>query len=308
LKFLLISVAVFSCVCSAKFHRIGYDLSKIRAHTVKSPVNIDFIPHKLPCSYIINETIHVTGEGQNYEAVEINIYNVLGNSFKLSSEVKSPHQCEEILIRSDQRLKDPNTDKVFLAYYAGVTEEDFDTENIMLEEEEAISSIHENLEPFENSWSMYNVTKTKFHGRDCKMYYVWDDDEEVDIYMYASEDNFILGIDYIAYDKSAQENIVYSYTMDAPLGRFVMNKILFPDCNDTRAYTAPTHDPCSNNTSSSSSSSASSSASSAYSSSHSPSSSHPHSSSSSDSSMAVITTTALVVVLSAIATTLFFLL
>jgi len=297
LKFILIAAAVYGCVCDAKFSRIGHDLSKIRAHAVKTPANIDFIPHKLPCSYIINETIHVSGQGQDYEAVQVNIYNVLGNSFKLTSEMKSPYQCEEILVRSDQRLKDPNTDKVFLAYYAGVTGEDFTTENIMLEEEEAISSNHDNLEPFETAWSMYNVTKTKFHGKDCKMYYVWDDDEEVNIYLYTSEDNFILGIDYIAYDETFQENIVYSYTMDAPLARFVINKSIFPDCNDTRAYTAPKHDPCSNTSSSSSQSS-----------SRTPSYSSSHSSSSSDSSMAVVTTTALVVVLSAIATTLFFLL
>jgi len=289
LKFVLIACVVGS-VLGAKIGRIGRGISKLKACSAKNPVNIDFIPHELPCSYIINETIHVSG--QDYEAVEVNIYNVLGNTFKLSSEIKNPYECEEVLIRSDQRLKDPNTDKVFIAYYAGVTEEDIETENIMLEEEESISSIQDTLEPFVTPWSMINVTNGTFHGKKCKIYYNYDLDDQVDIFLYTSEDNFILGIDYISFDKTEQENCVYSYTMDAPLARFVLNQTLFPDSNDTRAYTAPTTDPCSSSSSSSSSS---------YTSSHSP-------SSSSNSSMAVVTTTALVVVLSAIATTLFFLL
>jgi len=244
LKFVALVALVF-CVCDAKRGRIGVDLAKVRRNSVQRrnnvPVNVDFTPAKLPCSFAITETINATSP--EFSQQQTNYIFVRGQSIN-TIYVAEPSFIEQILIRADQRLKDPNTDKVFVAYYAGANDGMTQTENIMLEEQEANNSLHETLEPFEEEWTFINATKGTFHNKNCTIYYTYDPEQEMDVFMFADEENYILGMNYSVASESFFQYNVFDYKFKPSEAEFVLDKYVFGDCNDSRAFVVPKDDPC----------------------------------------------------------------
>jgi len=180
MKSVLLKVAVIAavavCVCGTSLRRVGKDLSQVRAHLAAKRGNgmdIDFQPHELPCSFFITEDIDAwQPDGSDYQR---NRYYGLGNNFMISINDPGQNASQEILIRADQRLKDPNSDKVFVAYYAAANFFNAGIDNDMLEEAAAAEDMHDMLDQFEGEYSFFNVTEdAEFHGKPCKMYYSYD--------------------------------------------------------------------------------------------------------------------------------------
>jgi len=224
------------------------DITKLnKALTEKNgnnPSDVVFVPHKLPCEYKIIEDVHVTGpSGESRQATR---YFVSGTIFRVVFEDMDDNSVQEIVVRSDQRLKDTKTDKVFVAYYAGATVMN-ETENIMLEEKEGSDQIDEYLGFFFTESEFYNVTNGTLNGIPCSVYYSYDADQDVDIFMYANMSNYVLALNYTFREDKTVQTVLFQYEATVNLNEFIFNKQLFGDCNDTRAFIAPKQSPCKNN-------------------------------------------------------------
>jgi len=239
-----IIAAVAVCAYGAAFRRIGVDMPRLAKSLTKKrddlPTSVVFKPRELPCTYKIVESYTVTGPG--YEAFEDDYIYVRGLMYKVKYDMIEAVQ--EVMVRGDQRLKDPNSDKVFVGYYAADTTFPNSSENLMLEEAEGLEAINEDLALFLEEQEFINVTNATFHGKSCKMYYTYDPDQQLDVYLFADHDHLILGYNLTSKSDKSQETVVMTYKWDAPLSSFVLNKTLFGDCNDTRAFKAPKVDFC----------------------------------------------------------------
>jgi len=244
LKIVLVAV-IAVCVCGTSHRRIGKDLSQVRASLVArrgNGMDVDFQPHPLPCSFFITESIDAEQTGSS--DVQVNRYYGLGNIFKLSVDDPMQDAVQEIIVRADQKLKDPNTDKVFVAYYTGVNFIPDGINNEMLEEAAGVEEMHDLIDDFEREWSFQNVTNSTYHGKPCQMFYAYDLDNDLDIYFFADMDNYILGMNFTCPHEYFEEHVVYQYKWEFPMEDFVLNKTLFGSCNDTRAFVAPKKNPC----------------------------------------------------------------
>jgi len=250
MKSVLLKVAVVAavavCVCGSSFRRIGKDLSLLRTRLGekrRDGMDVDFQPHPLPCAFSITESIDAWQPSQS--DFQQNLYIGLNNTFLFSSEDPGMNAVQQILFRSDQRLKDPNSDKVFIGYYAAANFINADVNNDMVEEAAAAEDIHGILDEYEGEWTFFNVTEhAEFHGKPCKMYYSFDVDDNLDIYLFADKDNYILGLNITAPDQTFKEHVVMTYVWDFPLSNLVLNQTLFGTCNDTRAFVPPKESPC----------------------------------------------------------------
>jgi len=209
--------------------------------------NVVFIPKKLPCEVVINQT--VTGVSYGSEITQHAFYYLRGSLFKYSNMIDEGGY-EELLLRPDVSVDDPKSDKIYVANFRCSDDLTPPCSNVMFEEKFAVNSITDSLDWFAGKWEFATVTNSTFVGKPCKMYYKHDDRTRSDFYLFASFDNMVLGAKRIAH--RTNETYYVSYSYNATFDNFVISKGTFTDINDTRAYVAPVDfDPCAHVSSSS---------------------------------------------------------
>jgi len=241
LKFAVV-VLVAVCVCAAPHSR--FSARQIHRRVSKEPSNGTFVPHELPCSYKIVQTEYLKQQG--YEQNQVITYNTLGPYFKVTYDVSEAGFVEVVIIRPDIMIADPDSDKVYIEEFHCATLFLDKTENLLIEEGEGPNIRDEQLDWFVGSWQYDNYTTGSCWGEKCQIFYFYDAQDEIDVFIYANLDNFIIGLN------ASGENFLQvnrmEYLEESDLGDFILNKTEFDDCNDTRAYDRPiVKDPCKNN-------------------------------------------------------------
>jgi len=96
---------------------------------------------------------------------------------------------------------------------------------------------------FVGYWEYDNKTTGSCWGKKCQIFYFYDEMDQIDVFLYADMDNYLIGLNATGQDFLETDRIEYFDESD--LGDFILNKTLFSDCNDTRAYDRPiVPDPC----------------------------------------------------------------
>jgi len=284
LTFVLLALVVVS-VCAAPrkiLHQRRYNMKAHPRASQNAQNKVIFTPHPLPCSYTISEFLTMITPF-NEEDTQTNDFIVCGPLYKATYTSGDQSFIEQVVYRPDVNISDPESDKIYMFWYHGATMMLDHSEDLLIEEARGVLDIESDLDIYLTPTEFLNVTTGSFGGKKCHIYYDRDDENNVDIYFYADLDKYVLGYNYSM--PGADEYITVTYGYDVGLQTFVLNKTLFSDCNDSRAYDRPMVNPCEAPSSSSSPSSSLSSSSPSPSSSHpSPSSSHPSPSSSHPSS------------------------
>jgi len=243
LKAVLIAV-IAVCVCGEGLFKNFRRMPKFNNGRLRNNPSNDvvFVHHPLPCSYILDESITVEGPG--FYAKQLNKYFVRGNNFKIYQELFTPQSVlQEVALRFDQVLKDNHSDKVFVAYFAGVTNNNM-TSNMMLEAKEAKDEVEGLMDTIIGNQTFINETTTVYDGKKCKMYYGYDDEQKLDVYLYATLDNYMIALNMSSSVQGVFESFVYTYSFDAPLASFALSEKNFSGMNDTRAFLPLRFDPC----------------------------------------------------------------
>jgi len=243
-----VAVAVSARRSVNKHRHIG---NEIRSSFGSKNDEVIFTPKELPCQVTINRTTVDQEQGQTFLEYEtIYVHGTL-----LKSVFEAPHEpSEEVLYRPDVRIPDASTDKVYCAFYECLEMFDPPCTDTLYEEEALYEMEEEEIDWWEGNWSFDNVTENAtFEGQPCKAYYRYDPRQKIDIFLFASEDNDILGIN--ASNPEFYEVIYLGYTYSAIQANFVIDKSKFDSVNDTRAYNRPNYEPCGSSSSTAPSSS-----------------------------------------------------
>jgi len=243
LKFALIVLLAVS-VCAVPYGSKAKNKVHRRTSRSSSPNGGEFTPAELPCQYQIVQNQYTNDEG--YEQNEYMTFRTFGPFFRVSYSVPDAEFLEELIIRPDIRIADPDSDKVYIEEFHGATLFLDKTENLLIEEGEGPNIRDEQLDWFVGSWQYDNYTTGSCWGEKCQIFYFYDAQDEIDVFIYANLDNFIIGLN------ASGENFLQvnrmEYLEESDLGDFILNKTEFDDCNDTRAYDRPiVKDPCKNN-------------------------------------------------------------
>jgi len=192
----------------------------------------------------------VTAPGE--EDTQTDDYIVCGPLYKVTYTSGDQSFIEQVVIRPDIPVPDDKSDKVYIMWFHAATMMLAHPENILIQEAKGVLDIEDDLEDYLTPQDFLNKTTGSFNGTKCQIFYDHDDEEDVDIYFYADMDNFVLGYNYST--PNTQQTFTVSYDYTVGLQTFVLNKTLFDNCNDSRAYDRPMVNPCAPPTSSSSSS------------------------------------------------------
>jgi len=253
-KFCLIALIAVSvnAISLDKYEKLRRFNKQLRKRTVASkngPANVDFQAKELPCQFVINRTNTAVFPDEDSVGYEYDIFSVRGTLYK--SFILIPDQVgEELVIRPDVRIvdPDPHVDKAYVARFHCLSMFDPPCDNILMEEQAAIDSVKDDLDWWYSPWVFINVTNGTFQGHNCKVYYDWDEEDQTDVYLYATVDNMIVGLE--TFSPDGNQSITVDYVFSAPQRIFVISKDLFATCNDTRAYNRTNIDPCSKQSSS----------------------------------------------------------
>jgi len=214
---------------------------KHRRASQKSSDTVIFTPHSLPCGYNVVDRMHLETDGQVEE--QVTTYNVLGPFFRVQFDVDDGALIEELVLRPDINIPDPDSDKIYIEEFHGVTIYVNGTENLLVELGDVDSALDEYLDWYLNPWEFLNKTTGSHYGKKCQIFYDYDEEENIDVYVYADMDNYIFGLNASGEGYLELHNMTYSFKTN--IHSFVLNKKLFYDCNDSRAFNPPNvPDPC----------------------------------------------------------------
>jgi len=236
----LIAVSVFAA--RAPVPRHGDKIKKLYKNMKFSNDGIvNFTPKTLPCEFTINQTC--TGVSQGYPFVQDDKFEVHGFVFKWTTDVPDELH-EETLYRPDVRIVDTGSDKVFVAMYSCTDFFDPPCTNFMEEEQAQVEAINDNLDWFHGVWEFTDVANATFNDIPCTRYYRYDPYDEADVYLYASNESLIVGLEVFSPDTN--ETYTLNYTFSAPNSLFVISYEKFvSSINDTRAVKPPVnYDSC----------------------------------------------------------------
>jgi len=221
---------------NSRFHR---DLRK-RLASSRYFGDVEFTPCALPCQYVINRTWIVV-ESDNEVDYEYDIFSVHGPLFKSLTDVPGQMR-EDLLFRPDVRIADPKSDKIYVPQYDCITFFDPPCTDLLYEEEAALDIMGDYLDWFYGTWVFTKQAPGEFQGRKCKVYYRYEAEDQADVYLYATDDNLIIGLNVFTPD--ANETAILDYTYSAPQSLFIIDKTVFDSLNDTRAFNPPSFEPC----------------------------------------------------------------
>jgi len=180
---------------------------------------------------------------QGEESTQLVTYSVLGPFFKADFDVPEAIFLEELLIRPDVRIPDPDSDKVYIEEFHGATMFLESTQNILIEEGEGSGVIAYQLDWFMGEWDYDSSTNGTCFGQDCQIFYFNDTEDNLDVYIMASMDNYLIGLNASGQDYLQTNRMEYIFE-NITLHDFVLNKTFEP-CNDTRAFKVPNvKNPC----------------------------------------------------------------
>jgi len=239
LKFALIAL-IAVCVC-ADVHSAKQSRMNIRKRTSSVPNGVRFTPHSLPCQYSIVENAHV--EQGTASEDQLATFRVHGNYFKVAYDIDEGYFLEQLLLRPDINFPDSDSDKVYLEAFHAMHGAANGAENYLIEEGRIQGVLHSELEWYLSDWEMINETTGEYHGQKCQVFYDYDEDYNMNVYLYADFDNYIIGFRAESTNYFQERNCTYAFSNQ--LKDFYLNQTLFPTVNDSRAFVPPTgKDPC----------------------------------------------------------------